>query len=91
MGALQKLGADKCDQCGEWELDTWCLYDHCMCKSCLEGNPEGPLSDDGLEKKEWDEMCMSIVRYLTSRGLKVHIGNNLFKEELKAAYQKVCV
>lgn len=89
IGALQKLGADKCDQCREWALDTWSLYDHCACPRCLESCFDVPLSDEDLEEKEWDEMALSIVRFLSSRGLKLHLNTSLYREEMKAIYAKI--
>jgi hypothetical protein len=72
IGALQRLGADKCDQCGDWDKDCWQLLDHCMCRKCLEGNPEGPLADEGLNESEYDQIANSVVRFLTSHGLSLH-------------------
>lgn len=83
IGALQRLGADKCDQCGYWDKDCWCLLDHCSCLSCLSANPEWPLDDEGLNDQEYQEMTKSIVCYLGGRGVKLKFKGELLKAHLE--------
>lgn len=68
IGALQRLGADRCDHCGEWATDCWSLFDHCVCLKCLADNPDSPLEDEDLEENECAEMATSIVRFLAGKG-----------------------
>lgn len=68
IGALQRLGADRCDHCGSWDRDCWALFDHCSCLKCLSDNPDWPMSDEGLNEQEITEMATSIVRYLSGKG-----------------------
>jgi hypothetical protein len=70
IGALQVLGADRCDQCGLWAKDCWTCGDKCQCRRCLEQYPEGPLQDEELTD-DYDATARSIVRYLSARGAKI--------------------
>lgn len=68
ISALQRLGADRCDHCGQWDVNCWALFDHCSCLKCLADNPDWPLADEGLNEQESAEMANSIVRYLAGKG-----------------------
>lgn len=76
IGALQRLGADRCDQCGDWDIDTWQDGDDCLCKRCIEFNQDLPLSNEDLDEDTYNRKAKSIVKYLTGRGIKV-TGNAL--------------
>ena len=81
IGALQVLGADKCDQCGEWQKDCFAMFDRCRCAHCLEGNPEGILSqDDDLETAE--RLNIGVTRYLAGRNLRI-------PKNLKEIYKRI--
>lgn len=85
IGALQRLGADRCDRCGEWNVGCWTLFDHCSCLKCLADNPDWPLEDEGLEEREFDEMANSIVRFLAGKGRTPP----RYSGELLKAYQRI--
>lgn len=71
IGALQRLGADLCDVCDEWQKDCWTEGDDCICKDCMEFNQGRPLENEDLDEEAYNRKGASIARYLTSRGMKV--------------------
>lgn len=81
IGALQRLGADRCDRCGDWDTDTWHWGDRCWCKRCLEFNQDGPITEEDDEDVA-REVAVSLVAFLTGRGIKV----NQHSEILRLAY-----
>lgn len=86
IGALQRLGADRCDHCGNWDVKTWGLFDHCSCLKCLADDPEWPLNDESLTEEQCAEMANSIVHFLQGKGRtppKYH-------GQLLEAYQRFC-
>lgn len=85
IGALQRLGADRCDRCGEWKTQTWALFDHCSCLECLADNPDWPLEDEGLNEQESAEMANSIVRFLAGKGRTPP----RYSGQLKEAYMRI--
>lgn len=77
IGALQRLGADRCDRCGDWDVNTWSMFDHCSCIKCLSADPGWPLEDEELEENEVNEMANSIVRFFLGRGMPVKFNGLL--------------
>lgn len=78
IAALQVLGADRCDKCGDWSKDTWNCRDRCWCVRCLEHNQGGPITEEDDEDLA-REIAVSLMAYLTRHGIKVNQRSELLR------------
>lgn len=79
IGALQVLGADRCDHCGQWVKVHWHWGDRCWCLDCLQFDPAGPITEDD-EVKECKEIAYSVVKFLLGLGKTVNTHDCLIKK-----------